>query len=72
LESATTLTERGVAETIVLGAILSVTQNGVRLSGLFEFIFGFFVSWVLVRMELDSFLPVGLLNILKGRGLRYT
>ena len=62
-------THTGEAVLVVTGTFLRVGQHLVCLRCLLEFLLGFFVAGVLVRVVLDGFLAVRLLYLLCCRGL---
>jgi hypothetical protein len=73
LESATTaLFECGVTVLVVFGAGVGVTEHRVGVSGLLEFIFGFFIAWVLIGVELNSLFSIGFFYLVGGSCARDT
>ena len=62
--------ERCMAVTIVGRALVGILQHFVGLGDFLEHLLRFLVARILVRMELDSLLAVGLLDFLVGRRFR--
>jgi hypothetical protein len=53
-----------MAKPVILGALLRVAENRVRLGSFFEFFLGFSVAGVAIRVVLERHLPVGALDFL--------
>ena len=58
-----------MSELVVLGLLVCVAENGISLGSLLEFLFGFLVSRILVRMIFDGQFPVCLLYFIGCRVL---
>jgi len=56
--------QAGMAETIVVGPFIRITQDTIGLSSLFEVFLRTFIPWVTVRMEFNGQFPVGTLDFL--------
>src|SRR5262249_51368479 len=56
----------GISKPVVTHSFLGVAQNRVSFRGLFEFFFGFVISWIPIRMILERKLTVGALDFLVG------
>ena len=59
----------GMAETIILGPFILVTEDFIRLGRLLEFLFGFLVPRIFVRVEFHSHLTIGLFDFFRRRRL---
>ena len=66
--SAAHAVDAGVAEAVVVGALLRVAQNGVGFAALLELLFGRGISRIAVRVKLHRHLAIGALNLLIAGG----